>query len=114
MIPSPTWMLYKHPGKNEIDGKLFDWMVVEEAGIEQAQADGWRLTTAEAVALYEENLPPTRSELETKATELGLTFDGRTSDAKLSKMISDAIAAANAQTDQPAIEQSAQPEVSQE
>jgi hypothetical protein len=31
-----------------------------------------------------EDAPPTRAELEEKATELGIKFDGRTSDRKLS------------------------------
>ena len=30
-----------------------------------------------------DNAPPTRAELEAKATELGLKFDGRTTDRKL-------------------------------
>ncbi len=33
---------------------------------------------------------PTREEIEAKATELGLKFDGRTSDAKLLKLIESA------------------------
>jgi hypothetical protein len=35
--------------------------------------------------------PPTRSELETKATELNLKFDGRTPDKKLFKMIEESL-----------------------
>lgn len=34
---------------------------------------------------------PTRDEMEAKATELGLKFDGRTSDAKLLKLIDSAL-----------------------
>ena len=42
-------------------------------------------------ALEQENLPPSRSELETKATELNLKFDGRTPDKKLFKMIEESL-----------------------
>jgi len=37
----------------------------------------------EVVETVKEDTPVTRAELEQKATELGLTFDGRTSDRKL-------------------------------
>lgn len=40
-----------------------------------------------------DNAPPTRAELETKAAELGLKFDGRTSDKKLEKMITESLGA---------------------
>ena len=56
-------------------------------------AAGWFLTTPEAKAAHEapaepkEDSKPTREELEQKATELGLKFDGRTSDRKLSDLI---------------------------
>ncbi len=39
----------------------------------------------------DDEAPPTRGELEAKALELGLKFDGRTPDRKLAKSISDAI-----------------------
>jgi hypothetical protein len=41
----------------------------------------------------DENAPPTRSELEQKATELGLKFDGRTSDNKLGQKIQESLGA---------------------
>lgn len=37
--------------------------------------------------------PPTREELETKAKELGIKFDGRTGDAKLAAKIAEALKA---------------------
>ena len=40
-----------------------------------------------------DDAPPTRAELETKAAELGLKFDGRTSDKKLEKMITESLGA---------------------
>lgn len=41
-----------------------------------------------------DDAPPTRVEMEAKATELGIKFDGRTSDARLMAKISDALRAA--------------------
>jgi hypothetical protein len=41
----------------------------------------------------DENAPPTRSELEQKAAELGLKFDGRTSDNKLGQKIQEFLGA---------------------
>lgn len=57
---------------------------------------GWYATVPEALAGQHEqpidDSPPTRAELEAKALELGLKFDGRNSDAGLSRMISAALA----------------------
>ena len=36
-----------------------------------------------------DDAPPTREELEAKATELGIKFDGRTKDKKLGQLIQD-------------------------
>ena len=49
---------------------------------EQAEA------AAQAI-MPEEDALPTREELETKATELGIRFDGRTKDKKLGQLIQD-------------------------
>ena len=46
---------------------------------------------APAPAVPEDNAPPTRAELETKAREIGLRFDGRTSDRTLLRRITQAI-----------------------
>jgi len=43
----------------------------------------------DAAEVPSDNAPVTRAELEAKATELGIKFDGRTSDAKLAKLIGD-------------------------
>ena len=37
----------------------------------------------------QDDAPPTREELEAKATELGIKFDGRTKDKKLGQLIQD-------------------------
>jgi len=49
---------------------------------------------AEAGATADSNQQPTREELEAKATELGLKFDGRTTDRKLSEAILEKLKAA--------------------
>ena len=45
----------------------------------------------EPVAVLEDNEPVTREELETKATELGIPFNGRTSNKKLTSLIETAM-----------------------
>jgi hypothetical protein len=104
-----TTMLYKCPGPHDIHGGHFDYTIVEDDQVEAAQADGWKLTTPEAKQAHLDRLAaqeaerraqeeaaqaaadaasmPTRAELEQKATELGLKFDGRTSDKKLRDLI---------------------------
>lgn len=59
---------------------------------EQAEAQA-KTNAAEPVdaAVIDENAPPTREELETKATELGIPFNGRTTDKKLSGLIATAL-----------------------
>lgn len=39
----------------------------------------------------DDDAPPTRAELELKASELGIKFDGRTTDARLAQRIADAL-----------------------
>ena len=54
---------------------------------EQAEAAA---KAAEALAIVpEDDALPTREELEAKATELGIRFDGRTKDKKLGQLIQD-------------------------
>lgn len=94
-------MLYKAPGPHEIHGGKFDTLIVDADEVEQAQADGWFLTTPEAKAAHTEsmqpttadNAPPTRAELETKAAELGIAFDKRTADKTLAGKIADVLKA---------------------
>lgn len=59
---------------------------------EQAEAQA-KIKAAEPVenTVLDENAPPTREELEAKATELGIPFNGRTSDKKLSGLIATAL-----------------------
>ena len=53
---------------------------------------GWKqaLTKQDPVQV---DAPPTRAELETKATELGIHFDGRTRDKRLGQLIQDKLSA---------------------
>lgn len=57
------------------------------------QAEAAAQAAAEAVevveAAPEDDAAPTREELEAKATELGIRFDGRTKDKKLGQLIQD-------------------------
>lgn len=85
-------MLYKADGSEAIHGGHFQTIIVEdEEALDAAKADGWHMTTPEALAAdteeAESNAPATRAELEAKATELGIKFDGRSSDKKLADMI---------------------------
>ena len=48
---------------------------------------------AKKVVEVEDNSAPTRAELETMATELGIKFDGRTTDKRLSDKIDQALGA---------------------
>ena len=51
---------------------------------------GWKQPAIEPVSVpVIEDAPPTRAELEAKATELKIRFDGRTRDKKLGQLIQD-------------------------
>lgn len=64
---------------------------------EQAEAAAKAQAQAPAVEIASEipddNAAPTRAELEAKATELGIRFDGRTKDKKLGQLIQDRLSA---------------------
>lgn len=92
--------LYK-PGQELIDGYRATCQVFADKDLHSALADGWVKTLAETVKPVqsnpiepvepEDNSPPSREELELKATDLGIKFDGRTSDKKLLALIEDAL-----------------------
>lgn len=92
-------MLYKHPGKHELHGDKFDYIVVDELEVDKALNDGWYKTTPEALensnvidVTPNDDDAPTREELEAKATELEISFDGRTADKTLSNKIAEKLA----------------------
>lgn len=86
-------MTYKAGGPHDIHGGKFDTLIVhDEVEKDAALAAGWRLTTDDALApridpFVADDAPATRAELEAKASELGIKFDGRTTDAKLAAKI---------------------------
>lgn len=91
-------MLYRVPGHDvrTDSGPCATRVVVDVDDLADALADGWHETSpaaAEAFAATREDAPPTRSELEQKATEIGVKFDGRTSDKKLRDLIAAALEA---------------------
>jgi hypothetical protein len=61
------------------------------------QAEAAAKAEAQAVKVVdtapEDDAAPTRAELEAKATELGIRFDGRTKDKKLGQLIQDRLSA---------------------
>jgi hypothetical protein len=94
----PT-LVYRCPGNYQRPGGTYAYrQVADDAGLADALADGWFATLPEAidgrsattVEDVSDDAPPTRAELESKATELQIKFDGRTSD----KALRDRIAAA--------------------
>lgn len=93
-------LVYKSPGKHRYrNGKTYRYIsVANDDELSRAIADGWNTNKVDAIngkelALPEpiDNAPPTREEMETKAKQLGLKFDGRTSDKKLLTMITEAL-----------------------
>jgi len=72
--PKPKWML--KATKKKKPAKPLDWR-------EKAK----ETTAKPAPEPLHDNAPPTRAELEAKATQLALKFDGRTSDKKLGQLI---------------------------
>jgi len=75
--PKPKWAI--KTTKKKKAGKPLDWR-------EQVKAAPAPAPDPEAVI---DNAAPTRAELEAKATELGVRFDGRTKDKKLGQLIQD-------------------------
>lgn len=93
-MKTPT-MVLKYPGKHALQDGSYDYKIVEAEDVDAAVAGGWHRTAAEAKAAYqpakepEADAAPTRAELEQKAKELGLKFDGRTTDKKLAALIAE-------------------------
>ncbi len=91
--------LFKSPGDQWVGGGSFAIEHVEDlAQYHAAKKAGWFDSVGEAleawksgkVAEPEDNAPPTRAEMEQRAKELGIKFDGRTTDAALLRKISEA------------------------
>jgi hypothetical protein len=96
-------MVYKVPGKHVRPHGTYDFTGVNDAEELQAKLkDGWFSSLPEAIDSKEtvsvaeakesdDIAPPTRQELEEKATELGIKFDGRFSDKKIAQLIEAAL-----------------------
>ena len=94
-------MLYIYPAKGSDvavlqDGAYGTLVVHSKDEEEAAEKDGWHATSVQAKQAYEapkpeveskDDTPPTRAELEQKANELEIKFDGRTPDRKLAALI---------------------------
>lgn len=61
----------------------------EREKLEAEQAEKDRIAAEEKAKKDAESTPPTREEMEVKAKELGVKFDGRTSDEKLLERINE-------------------------
>ena len=93
-------LVYRCPGPHFAHaGQTYEYIgVMDEAELAGRLEAGWSLSLVDAVdrangveAEPDDNSPVTREELELKATELGIKFDGRTSDAGLLKKIDAAL-----------------------
>lgn len=101
-------MLYRFGGEVEIDGDKFTTLIVDDSeAADAALADKWFETASQskqaaadekaaadaalAQQVVNDEAPPTRDELERKARELEIKFDGRTGDKKLAHMIAAAL-----------------------
>lgn len=70
--PKPKWAM--KPIKKKKEAKPLTWREIVKAPPQEPEPD---------------DTAPTREELEAKATELGIKFDGRTKDKKLGQLIQD-------------------------
>lgn len=94
-------IMYRCPGelRHITRGFLYDQREFADAAA--AKADGWAETLEEAAGLVPLSVepeapadaPPTRAELEQKAAELGIKFDGRTGDKRLAALIAEKLGA---------------------
>jgi hypothetical protein len=99
----PT-IVYKCPGQHSaFAGQTYAYSAArDEDELAELVKAGWHDSlvaavnavngvSVEKVEDVDDESAPTRAELEDKARELGLKFDGRTSDAKLGRMIIEAL-----------------------
>lgn len=95
-------VVFKNHGPHQRHGGSFDQKIVADEGeMMDAINDGWFASLPEAIKGEHDELviandaAPTRAEMEEKAKELGIKFDGRTSDAKLIEKIEEALSQEN-------------------
>jgi hypothetical protein len=89
IILTPRYAKNKKPVKVRKPSKPIDGinhrLLAEQAAAAEAQVQAQEVLDTEPV----DESAPTREELEAKATELGIRFDGRTKDKKLGQLIQD-------------------------
>lgn len=89
IILTPRYSKNKKPVKVRKPSKPIDGinhrLLAEQAAAAAAQAQAQEVLDNEPI----DDSAPTREELEAKATELGIRFDGRTKDKKLGQLIQD-------------------------
>lgn len=85
--------LYHPEGSELVWGEQIGVIVVDADEVEAKLADGWFLHPDDAINA--KKTTPTRAELEQKATELEIKFDGRTTNKKLSEAIDEKLKASN-------------------
>lgn len=97
MIEFPT-IVYKTPGNHQRHGGTYDYRAASDyEELAALLSNGWFATLPEAIAgraaepLPDDNAPPSREELEAKAVELDIKFDGRTTDKSLGEKIENAL-----------------------
>ncbi|WP_110402617.1 MULTISPECIES: hypothetical protein [unclassified Pseudomonas] len=87
----PT-IVYRCPGAHHCIGGTYDYIgAADEEALSSLRSAGWFMTLPEAMAGEDIHSKPSRSELEEKASELAIKFDGRTSDRRLTELIEAAI-----------------------
>jgi hypothetical protein len=94
-ILTPKYAKNRKPVKVRKPSKPIDGInhrLLREQAEAAAQAEAQAVETVEAKE-SEDDAAPTRAELEAKATELGIRFDGRTKDKKLGQLIQDRLSA---------------------
>jgi len=96
-------LVYRVPGKHLGAGGTYDFEGVNNAEeLEAKLKEGWFWSLTEAIdskqtapvveaVKVDDIAPPSRQELEEKATELGIKFDGRFSDKKISQLIEETL-----------------------
>lgn len=98
-------IVFKCPGDLPRQGGTFKVLqVADDVSHADAVADGWFSSLPEAIESHDNPKPvvvvgvapdvvveqESRESLESRAKEIGIKFDGRTSDAKLSRLIAEA------------------------
>ena len=94
-ILTPKYAKNRKPVKVRKPSKPIDGInhrLLREQAEAAAKAEAQAFEPVES-ADPEDDAAPTRAELEAKATELGIRFDGRTRDKKLGQLIQDKLSA---------------------